>query len=241
MTEKTEELYLENSYLKEWSAKVIGVSEDKKFIVLDKTAFYPKGGGQLSDQGKIICERNKEEFKVISVTRVDNKILHEVDREGLLEGDKVLCSLDWPRRYRMMRMHTAAHILAGIIENEYGALISGNQLDLDKSRIDFDLEVFDKEKFEKCVEKANEIVSKDLKIKIYFLPYEEAIKQKELFKLLKGFNKILEKIRIVEIEGFQKQADGGTHVSRTSEVGKIKFLGAENKGAKRRRIYFTVE
>ncbi|MEM2090063.1 MAG: alanyl-tRNA editing protein [Candidatus Pacearchaeota archaeon] len=238
---KTEALYLEDSYLKEWQAQVIEVFGDKQqFVVLDKTAFYPKGGGQLNDKGKIIRDNN-EEFEVINVENSNGKIVHEVNKPGLKVGDKVFCILDWQRRYKMMRMHTAAHIISGIIEQESGALISGNQLDLDKSRIDFSLEIFDKEKLKEYIEKAKEIVSKDLKVKVYFLPYDEAIKQKELFKLLKGFDKVVEQIRIVEIEGFQKQADGGTHVAKTSEIGKIIFLGAENKGAKKRRIYFTVE
>ncbi|MEM4703061.1 MAG: alanyl-tRNA editing protein [Candidatus Pacearchaeota archaeon] len=237
-----EALYLQDSYLKEWQAQVIEVSGDKQqFIVLDKTAFYPKGGGQLWDEGKIIRQQDKKEFKVIYTGKFDEKISHEINPQGLKVGDLVSCSLDWSRRYKMMRMHTASHILAGVIEQETGALISGNQLDLDKSRIDFDLETFDKGKMKEFIDKANEIIKKDLKIKISFLPYDEAIKQEELFKLLKGFDKKPEQVRIVEIQGFQKQADGGTHVSSTKEIGRLVFLGAENKGAKRRRIYFTLE
>lgn len=231
------ELYLFDSYIKEWETKII--KAEGKLVILEKTAFYPGGGGQPNDEGKIF--RNGEEFKVVSVLRKEGKIFHEVDHEGLLSGEKIRCLLDWKKRYRMMRMHTAAHILSGIIEKETNALISGNQLGMEKSRIDFNLENFDREKMKEYVEKANEIVKKALPIKIYFLPYDEAIKHKELFKLLKGFDKRIEQIRIVEIEGFQRQADGGTHVANTYEVGKIIFVDAENKGKDRRRIYFTLE
>jgi len=235
-----EALYLRDSYLKEWDAEIVEVSGDKQqFVILNSTAFYPNGGGQLFDEGKII--REHEEFKVIFVGKFDGKISHEIENQGLKTGDKVRCVLDWQRRYYMMRMHTAAHIVSGVIEKETGALISGNQLGLDKTRVDFDLEKFDKEKMKEFIDKANEIVQKDLPIKVSFLPYDEAIKQEELFKLLKGFDKQVEEIRIVEIQGFQKQADGGTHVNSTKEIGKIVFLGAENKGAKRRRVYFGLE
>lgn len=231
------ELYLFDSYLKEWETEIIEV--EGKFVVLKETAFYPGGGGQPNDEGKIL--RGEEEFKVVTVMKKEGKIIHEVDREGLSVGEKVKCFLDWKKRYKMMRMHTAAHIISGIIEKEANALISGNQLGTEKSRIDFNLENFDREKMREYIEKANEIVKKALPIKIYFLSYDEAIKQKDLFKLLKGFDKKIEKVRIVEIEGFQKQADGGTHVANTKEVGKILFLDAENKGKDRRRIYFTLE
>ncbi|MCS7134472.1 MAG: alanyl-tRNA editing protein, partial [Candidatus Pacearchaeota archaeon] len=132
-------LYLEDSYLREWKTKVSEIFFDgtKNFVILEESAFYPGGGGQPRDEGKIIrCEDNKE-FKITNIEKKEEKIFHETDQTGLRPGDEVKCFLDWEKRYRMMRMHTAAHILSGIIEEETGALISGNQLGFEKSRIDF--------------------------------------------------------------------------------------------------------
>jgi len=242
---KTKALYLEDSYLKEWEAQVIEVSgQDEKqgrFIVLDQTAFYPNGGGQPYDAGKLIRLEDNSEFQVIYTGKFEGKISHEVDKEGLKKGDKVKCFLDWKRRYKLMRMHTAAHILSPIIHTQTQALITGNQLDIEKSRIDFDLENFNKEAFKDYIKSANEIVSWNLPIKSFYVSQDQLANDKSLCKLAKGLPPDLKEIRIIEIESFDKQADGGTHVAKTSEVGKIIFLDAENKGAKRRRVYFSLE
>jgi misacylated tRNA(Ala) deacylase len=140
-----------------------------------------------------------------------------------------------------MRMHTSAHILSAVFHQEAGALITGNQLNLDKSRIDFSLENFDREKINEYIKKANEVVEQDLPIKVYTMPKAKALTDPTMFKLAKGVPQGIENIRIVEIEGFDRQADGGTHLNSTKEVGKIVFLKAENKGKNNRRVYYTLE
>ena len=229
-------LYLRDSYLKVFEATAIKIGERE--VVLDKTAFYPASGGQPSDTGALLDGR--EVYKVISVKKIDGEIVHELDRAGLSTGDKVKGTIDWARRYRLMRMHTAAHLLASVFHSAEGALITGNQLDLEKSRIDFSLEEFDRERIEAGVAEANKIIKKNAPVKVYWIDKEEALKDRELFKLAAGFKHDLEKIRIVEIEGVDRQADGGTHVSSLSEIGKIEFLKVENKGKSNRRVYFTV-
>ncbi|MBW3004805.1 alanyl-tRNA editing protein [Candidatus Woesearchaeota archaeon] len=233
----TELIYMNDCYAKEFDAIVTKV--DGKFIILDKTAFYPQGGGQPTDTGKLI--KDGEEYKVVFAKKTGGDISHEVDREGLKEGDKVHCILDWDNRYVLMRMHTAAHILCEIFHKETGALITGNQLNVDKSRIDFNLENFDREKISEYVAKANEIVQKDLPIKIYTLPREEAMKLPTVTKLANVLPPAVKELRIVEIVGFDTQADGGTHVKSTKEVGEIEVVGAENKGKNNRRVYFTLK
>lgn len=233
----TEKLYLEDSYLKEFEATVSKV--DNKFIVLDKTLFYPLGGGQLNDEGRLIC--NDEEYKVVFVKKLGEDISHEVDKEGLKQGDKVKGVIDWDRRYTLMRYHTAAHIISAIFHKEANALITGGQLNLDKARTDFSLENFDREKINEYFENANAIIEKDLPIKAYYINKEEAEKDSSLFKLAKALPGTIKKIRIVEIVGFDKQADAGTHVKSLKEVGKIEFLKAENKGKNNRRVYFKLE
>jgi len=233
----TELIYMTDCFAKEFDAIVTKV--DGKFVVLDKTAFYPQGGGQPTDTGKLI--KDDQEYQVVFAKKKGPDVSHEVDKEGLQEGDTVHGVLDWDKRYVLMRMHTAAHILCEIFHKETGALITGNQLNTEKSRIDFNLENFDREKISEYVAKANEIVQKDLPIKIYTLPREEALKIPSVTKLANVLPPAVQELRIVEIEGFDTQADGGTHVKSTKEVGEIEVVGAENKGKNNRRVYFKLK
>lgn len=233
----TELIYMNDCYAKEFDATV--TKAEGKFIILDKTAFYPQGGGQPTDTGKMLKDR--EEYKVIFAKKTGQGVSHEVDKEGLKEGDKVHGILDWERRHKLMRMHTAAHILSEIFHKEAGALITGNQLDIDKSRIDFSLENFDREKISEYIAKANETVQKDLPIKIYLLPREEAMKLPSVTKLANVLPPAVQELRIVEIAGFDIQADGGTHVKSTKEIGEIEVIDAENKGKNNRRVYFKLK
>ena len=160
-------LYMNDSYLKEFEATVESVRDDK-FIILDKTAFYPQGGGQPHDTGMIIS--NDGEYPVVYAGKFSGTISHEVSKHGLKSGDRVNCRIDWDRRYRLMRMHTAAHIIDAVLYNESGALCTGNQLGTDKSRIDFSLDVLDRDKIQQYIGMANEWVGKAVNVKIYYLP-----------------------------------------------------------------------
>ncbi|MEM3381346.1 MAG: alanyl-tRNA editing protein AlaXM [Candidatus Bathyarchaeia archaeon] len=230
-------LYLEDPYLKECEAEVKTVKESK-YIVLDQTVFYPKGGGQPNDTGIIIKEENV--YSVVYVGKFSGETSHEVDKPGLRIGDRVLCRLDWERRYRLMRSHTSAHVLAAILCNRTGALITGNELSPDKVRFDFNLESFDREIFMNCVQEANLLFKKNIPVKTYELPREEALKIPGVIKMAEALPPAIPRLRIVEIEGVDKQADGGTHVRNLSEVGEIMFLKAENKGRNNRRIYYKL-
>lgn len=230
-------LYLEDCYMKNFNAVV--EEANKRFIVLDKTAFYPNSGGQPYDTGKIIDEKGNE-YKVVYVGKFNGKISHEVDKEGLKKGDKVKGIIDWDRRYRLMRYHTAAHILSEVIHKETNARVTGNQLSLEKARIDFDLPEFDKEKIKEYEKKANEVISKGLEVKKYFLPREEALKNRDLFTLKNVLPPNVDNIRIVEVVGFDISACGGTHVDNTKEIKGIEIIKAENKGRENRRIYFKL-
>ena len=228
-------VYLTDSYLKELDANAVNVNG--KFVELDKTIFYPESGGQLGDKGKIIY--NNIEYSIISVKKASGNIIHELDKEGIVLGDKVHCVIDWDLRYKMMRSHTAAHLLSQIIFLDCNANITGNQLGLEKSRLDFSLPDFDKEKIKEYESKTNEIIMKNLDVKTYFINREEMTG--DLLKLAKGLPEQIKKIRIVDVEGFDKQACGGCHVANTSEIGPIKIISAENKGKDNRRIYFQID
>ena len=233
----TKALYLEDSYLRECDATVVSV-KNGKYVVLDRTIFYPKGGGQPWDTGKIIKGNNT--YNVVYVGKFSGEISHEVDRPGLKESDKVHCVLDWERRHKLIRSHTAAHLFASLLCTGTGALVTGNQLEEDKVRFDFSLENYDKEILKKYIDKANELFTKDIPVKWYELPKEEALRIPGIIKMAEALPPNLPSLRIVEIVGVDKQADGGTHVKNLREVGQIELLKTENKGKHNRRVYFKL-
>jgi misacylated tRNA(Ala) deacylase len=229
-------IYLKDGYQKEFDAIVESSSGDR--IILDRTAFYPQSGGQPSDLGRL--HRGEEIFSLLSVECMEGRIIHVVDKEGLKPGDKVHGELDWERRYRLMRSHTACHILSAVIFRGTGAKISGNQIDLSRSRVDFNLENFDKAMMSKYVKQANRVIKEDRPVRTRLLPKSEALAIPDLVRLAMDVPD-REEIRVVEIEGIDAQACGGTHVTRTGEIKGIKMIKAENKGRSNRRVYFSLE
>jgi len=235
----TKILCLEDSYLKECDARIQAVSG--KEIILDQTVFYPRGGGQPSDTGKMISGSGLE-TRVVEVVKKEGEVIHVLESEshGLAVGSSVNLVLDWDRRYKLMRMHTAAHVLGSVMFNSLGALISGNQLEADRSRFDFTLPGFDRAKFDSAVEKANSHLSEDVLLKVYSLPRQKAMEIPGVVKLAGALPPSISELRIVEIPGVDIQADGGTHVKNLKEVGRIEIMKLENKGKDNRRIYFSL-
>ncbi|MCX8196953.1 MAG: alanyl-tRNA editing protein [Candidatus Micrarchaeota archaeon] len=238
----TEALYLSDSYLASCGSKVLQIL-DNKFAILDRTVFYPVGGGQPSDTGLFIRKSDGAAFEVINVTKSSQAILHEFrpkDPNAFLSvGDEIECKINWERRYRLMRMHTAGHILSAILFRK-NILITGNQLGVDKSRFDFSLENFDREEFQKLVDEANREIAKNLEVSTFYLSRQEALNYPGAVKLASALPPDVLQLRMIRIGDIDCQADGGTHVKNTSEIGKIIFLSAENKGKSNRRIYYTL-
>jgi len=230
-------LYMDDSYLKSWTAKVVSVANDK-YIILDKTAFYPKGGGQPWDEGLILKDNRK--FKVVYVGKFSGKISHEVDDPGLKEGDDVSCELDWERRYTYMRYHTASHLISSILYKRADAKITGNQIALDKTRMDFSMQDYSPEKLRTFVEEANNFIEKDLLITIDYMIREEVLEKPELARLAIGLPKNIKEFRIVRIGDIDEQVDGGTHINHLKEIGKIEVTKTVNKGKSNRRMYFIL-
>lgn len=237
VVDMTVALYLENSYLRECDVTVRSVSEGK-YVVLDKTVFYPKGGGQPYDTGRMI--RGSDVFDVVYVGKFSGEVSHEVAEPGLNVGDKVHCAVDWERRYKLMRSHTAAHVFASLLCEGTGALVTGNQLEVDQTRFDFSLENFSREILEKYIADANLLFKQDVPVRWYELPREEALKIKGVVRMAEAFPPDIPSLRIVEVVGIDRQADGGTHVRNLKEVGQIEFVKAENKGKFNRRVYFRL-
>ena len=247
-------LCLSDSYQKECDAIVTAV--EGNFIELDQTVFFPRGGGQPSDFGfvsvsslsmlaQVSSQANvlgKNVLTIKEVYKKDGKIIHEMEGEShdLVVGVRVHCVIDWERRYKLMRTHTAAHVLASYMHDKLGYQITGNQLETDKTRFDFSMEGFDRAKFDEAVNAVNEILTRDIELKVYSLPKEEAMKIPGVVKLAGALPPEISMLRIVEIPGIDLQADGGTHVKNLKEVGKVTLTKLDNKGSQNKRIYFTL-
>ena len=232
-------LYLSDSYARTCGARVIAVS-DGKFAALDANIFSPRGGGLASDTGKLVRKGDNAEFKVLYVVKKDGQVLHELDREGLRAGDEVTCEIDWERRHTLMRSHTAGHILSAIMFKRNGILITGNAIDVGKSRFDFSMETFDKDAFQSLIDEANAAIARNLDVSVSHLAREQALLLPGMVKLAGALPPEVKELRIVTIGDVDEQADGGVHVKNTSEIGKIVFLSAENKGKNNRRVYFSL-
>jgi misacylated tRNA(Ala) deacylase len=234
----TDELYLEDSYVREFEAKVVELSGRE--VILDRTAFYPGGGGQPPDKGTLgigpihanVVDARREGREVVHV--LDNPI---PDTVGELEGN-----LDWERRYGHMRHHTALHVLSGVIWRNFGAKVTGGQMRSDRARMDFSFpEEWTTGVVGEIERLTNEALAEERPVKIYELPREEALKNPDLIRT--QVNLVPERvrvIRIVEIEGLDTQADGGTHVANTGEVGEIEITGHKSKGRQNKRVEFVL-
>jgi misacylated tRNA(Ala) deacylase len=229
-------IYQADCYVTDFEARVTRVEGNKLF--LDRTAFHPTSGGVANDTGFI--ESSSGRWNVIDVIE-EGDVAHLLDsKPDLSVGDIVRGRVDWDRRYRLMRLHTADHILTAILYREKGALVTGGHIDPEYAKSDFSLERGEREVFEEAIKKVNEIASSGIEVKIYFLPREEAMKIPGIVKLAAKMPPTLEKLRIVEIPGIDIQADGGPHVRNTREIGEVKLLKVENKGKGKKRVYFTV-
>jgi misacylated tRNA(Ala) deacylase len=211
-------------------------------VVLDRTAFFPSGGGVLGDEGTLRGPAGRV-YRVVETVESENGPLHRLEAAGdsaLAVGDTVEGALDWERRFTLMRYHTATHVLTGVMFTDHGVRVTGNQLTPEKGRVDFAFSEFDREVLEAGFRRSNEIVAKGLPVRVSFLPAEAARARPELFKLETAFRHDLAEVRLVEIVGFDVQADGGCHVANLAEIGKLVLTKTENKGKSNRRVVFVL-
>jgi misacylated tRNA(Ala) deacylase len=233
-------VYQRDSYIRELDARITGI--DGNSIYLDRTIFHPRSGGVENDTGLIVKGSAKARVVKVVFDKSRNDAAHIVDDPSPLKpGDTVHLVIDWERRYCLMRLHTAAHILAAVMYSKHGALITGGNISPGQAYDDYSLETLDKNIFLEAIEEANSIVRRGIPVKIYWLSREEALKIPGIVKLASRLPPEVEKLRIVEIPGVDIQADGGPHVRNTSEIGEIKLVKIANKGRKRKRLYYTVE
>ncbi len=229
----TELLYLEDSYLQEFEAMVIGHDRDQNGVVLDRTAFYPGGGGQQPDQGALIV--SESEYPVTTVRRGS---LHIIAGDLPPVGSLARGSLDWERRYKIMRTHTAMHILCGVIWRDYQASVTGGNMDILAGRMDFEFERLAPEVVSIIEERINLEVAAARDVRTEILPRKNAFEIPDLIRTkINLLPESIKEVRTVEIVGLDLQADGGTHVANTREVGAIKISKYKSKGGINKRLY----
>jgi misacylated tRNA(Ala) deacylase len=234
----TELLYIIDSYQTEFEAKVVEVQEQG--IVLDKTAFYPGGGGQPSDNG--VIRREGQNWQVTSVRRREGKIWHQLEGDPPEVGDALSGMLDWERRYQIMRTHTAMHVLCGVIWRDYGASVTGGNMEPLRGRMDFEFEQMRKELVQEIEASINVEVENARPVQTRTLDREEAFEIPDLIRTkINLLPAGITRVRVVEIVGLDLQADGGTHVANTSEVGPLRIVDYKSKGAINKRLVVALE
>ncbi len=229
----TELLFLRDAYLREFDATVTAV--DGQRVALDRTAFYPTGGGQPHDTGTL------DLVAVSEVRKEGEHVWHTVDGDPPAVGATVHGVIDWDRRHQLMRTHTALHVLCGVIWNEWGTAVTGGNMEPLSARMDFEFDPLP-EGFGTTVEAlVNEELAADRAIEVSFLPRSEAVLDADLIRTkVSLIPETVSEIRVVDIVGLDKQADGGTHVASTAEVGRIKVVKTESKGKGNKRIRIEV-
>jgi misacylated tRNA(Ala) deacylase len=229
----TELLYLRDAYQREFDATVVAVDGDR--VALDQTAFYPTGGGQPHDTGTLAGAR------VTAVKKEGDQVWHTLEGEVPAIGATVHGAIDWDRRYALMRTHTTLHVLGGVIWNRWRKPATGGNMEPLEARMDFEFDPLP-EGFARDVEQAvNEELAAARPIEISFLPHDVAVEDEDLIRTkVNLIPASVKEIRVVDIVGLDKQADGGTHVRRTDEVGRIEVVKTESKGKGNKRIRIRV-
>ena len=238
----TELLYHTDAYLQEFDASVINVLTDERAVVLDRTAFYPGGGGQPCDFGSLTI--NGVVYGVDKVKKQGDDVLHFLGGTSPLPsvGSASRGTLDWVRRHKLMRTHTALHVLCGTVFRDYGALVTGGDMEPLKGRMDFEFKILRGDLVREIELAVNKEVAEARDIRVNILPREEAFQIPDLIRTkINLLPEGISRIRTIEIVGLDLQADGGTHVRNTNEVGKIRVVDYKSKGAINKRIYIEIE
>lgn len=234
---ETDLLFLRDAYVRTFDAKVVECDGDR--AALDRTAFYATGGGQPHDVGTLAGSA------VLDVRKQGTTVWHTLDIEGggrvPSPGENVHGEIDWERRHALMRTHTALHVLCGVIWNEWGVPVTGGNMEPLSARMDFEFDPLPAGFAETVEKRVNEALAADHPIEVSFLPREVALADADLIRTkVSLIPDSVQEIRVVDIVGLDRQADGGTHVRSTSEVGRIKVLKTESKGKGNKRIRIAV-
>lgn len=233
----TELLYLDNAYTRMFEATVTQSGDG--FVLLDRTAFYPGGGGQPTDRGML--KAGNKSWTVNRVKRINGEVAHIIEQPFPDVGSVIRGSIDWNRRYQLMRTHTAMHILCGVIWRDYQASVTGGNMDALKGRMDFEFETMRQELVAEIETSINREVEKSRDVVVKTLPRDEAFKIPDLIRTkINLLPPGIKEVRTVDIVGLDLQADGGTHVANTAEVGPLRVIDYKSKGKINKRIYLEL-
>lgn len=236
----TELLYQTDSYLSTFAAAVVAVNPDENAVALDRTAFYPGGGGQPDDRGAL-CGQGKT-LAVTRVKRQGGRVWHWLDGESPACGAAVSGQLDWQRRFQLMRTHTALHVLCGVVWRDYGALVTGGNMEPLKGRMDFEFETLRRELVQDIEAKVNDEIALQRDVRVRILPRQEAFQIPDLIRTkINLLPAGITEVRTVEIVGLDLQADGGTHVANTREIGRVRVVDYQSKGKMNKRLHIVVD
>ncbi|HET6714960.1 MAG TPA: alanyl-tRNA editing protein [Actinomycetota bacterium] len=239
----TDDLYSHDAYLRTCEATVVDVRDDG--VVLDRTVFYPRGGGQPGDSGTLRWEGGECAVTDATKSRDDGEIVHAVDpsTRAPAVGSSVTAEIDWDRRYQHMRTHTALHALSGVVFADFGAKVTGGNMDSGGvARMDFELDGISQEFGQEVEQRLNARLAQDVPVLVHFLPREEALADPDLIRTkVSLIPESVDPIRVIDITGIDKQADGGTHVASSGEVGRVKVVKTESKGKANKRIRIQLE
>ena len=238
----TDLLFQTDSYLQEFEARVVSVLSEERAVVLDQTAFYPGGGGQPCDIGSLAV--GGQVFSVDKVKKQGEDVLHYLGGTSPLPSVGAVSrgTLDWSRRHKLMRTHTALHVLCGTVFRDYGALVTGGDMEPLKGRMDFEFATMRGDLVREIEAAVNKEVAQARDVRVRILPREEAFQIPDLIRTkINLLPEGISQVRTVEIVGLDLQADGGTHVRNTKEVGTIRVADYKSKGAINKRIYIEIE
>lgn len=233
----TEALFHTDAYLRSFDATVVAV--EGQAVALDRTAFYATSGGQPHDTGTLHADGHV--WQVHDVRRAGDYIWHTLAGDAPPVGTGVRGEIDWQRRHKLMRTHTALHLLCGVIWRDYGAAVTGGNMDVDEGRLDFELRDFSNELAQQIVANVNAEIAAARPLEVTILPREEAFQIPDLIRTkINLLPEGIAQVRTVNIVGLDLQADGGTHVANTGEVGRVELLKTRSKGANNKRISIAV-
>ena len=237
----TDDLFSRDAYLATCPATVVAVSDEG--VVVDRTVFYARGGGQPGDTGVLRWADRATAVTDTRKVRETGEIVHVVEGDVPPVGTAVTCDIDWPRRYVHMRTHTALHSLSGIIFADYGAKVTGGNMESGGiARMDFELESMSAELGRDVEAKLNARLAEDRPVHVVLLPRAEALRDPDLIRTkINLVPASIDPIRVIDIEGIDKQADGGTHVRSTGEVGRVRIIKTESKGKANKRMRIHLE
>ena len=241
MTPAGEQLCYTDAYARRVAARVVQLAEgDAPLVILDRTTFYPGGGGQPSDRGVLLRGADGRTWTVRAARKLDGEIAHELEPHPdgpPAVGDSLEVDVEWARRLALMRTHTALHALCGVVWRDYGALVTGGNMEPGSGRMDFEFERMSGDLVDAIESTVNAELAAQRDVRVAVLPRDEAFAIPDLIRTkINLLPPGIEAIRTIEIVGLDLQADGGTHVANTREVGGIRVTGYESKGRINKRI-----